>query len=308
MLKKHLALAVLVTLVWGVHFPLTKLGLRAIDPFVLTGIRFTLAALPLVFFIKRPAVRFRYVAAYGFIFGLGMWGAINYGIQVGVSPGIASLIIQLSVFFTMGWGYVLFNEKIRRAQVLGAVLAVLGLAGIIATQHGDHALLGILLIVFSALAWSVGNVIIKQSGVKEIFSFMVWASLFPPIPLWLMAWWMRGGAAFENVGANLDLTAAGSILFQVYLATHFAYWGWNSLLKAYPVSTVAPLSLLIPVFGMTSSMLIIGERISMPNLLSIALIITGLAVGLYRTPASARGKTLSQRNCRSSPDHRETSR
>jgi O-acetylserine/cysteine efflux transporter len=278
MLKKHLALAVLVTLVWGVNFPLTKLGLRAIDPFVLTGIRFTLAALPLVFFIKRPAVQFRYVAAYGFIFGL----------------GIASLIIQLSVFFTMGWGYVLFNEKIRRAQVLGAVLAVLGLAGIIATQHGDHALLGILLIVFSALAWSVGNVIIKQSGVKEIFSFMVWASLFPPIPLWLMAWWMRGGAAFENVGANLDLTAAGSILFQVYLATHFAYWGWNSLLKAYPVSTVAPLSLLIPVFGMTSSMLIIGERISMPNLLSIALIITGLAVGLYRTPASARGKPLSQ--------------
>lgn len=294
MQKKHLVLAVLVTLVWGVNFPLTKLGLRAIDPFVLTGIRFALAALPLVFFIKRPAVRFHYVAAYGLIFGLGMWGVINYGIQVGVSPGIASLIIQLSVFFSMGWGYVLFQEKIRRAQVLGAVLAVTGLGGIIATQHGDHALLGILLIVFSALAWSVGNVIIKQSGVKEIFSFMVWASLFPPIPLWLMAWWLHGSAAFANVGANLDLTAAGSILFQVYLATHFAYWGWNSLLKAYPVSTVAPLSLLIPVFGMTSSMLIIGERISTPNLLSIALIITGLAVGLYRAPASAPGKTLSQ--------------
>ncbi|MFV3017089.1 EamA family transporter [Pseudomonas sp. KHB2.9] len=294
MQKKHLVLAVLVTLVWGVNFPLTKLGLRAIDPFVLTGIRFALAALPLVFFIKRPAVGFHYVAAYGLIFGLGMWGVINYGIQVGVSPGIASLIIQLSVFFSMGWGYVLFQEKIRRAQVLGAVLAVTGLAGNIATQHGDHALLGILLIVFSALAWSVGNVIIKQSGVKEIFSFMVWASLFPPIPLWLMAWWLHGSAAFANVGANLDLMAAGSILFQVYLATHFAYWGWNSLLKAYPVSTVAPLSLLIPVFGMTSSMLIIGERISTPNLLSIALIITGLAVGLYRTPASAPGKTLSQ--------------
>jgi len=94
-----------------VNFPLTKLGLRAIDPFVLTGIRFALAALPLVFFIKRPAVGFHYVAAYGLIFGLGMWGVINYGIQVGVSPGIASLIIQLSVFFSMGWGYVLFQEK-----------------------------------------------------------------------------------------------------------------------------------------------------------------------------------------------------
>ena len=282
MQKKHLVLAILVTLVWGVNFPITKLGLRSIDPFVLTGIRFALAAIPLVFFIKRPAIKFSYVAAYGFIFGLGMWGVINYGIQVGVSPGIASLIIQLSVFFTMGWGALLFKEKLRGAQLLGALLALVGLAGIISTQQGEHAILGVLLIVLSAVAWSVGNVIIKKSGVKEIFSFMVWASLFPPIPLFFIAWLMQGVAPFENLQSSLDLTAVLSIIFQVYLATHFAYWGWNSLLKLYPVSTVAPLSLLIPVFGIGSSMLIIGEHISTPNLISIAIIITGLAVGLYR--------------------------
>lgn len=286
MLKKHLSLAVLVTLVWGVNFPITKLGLRAIDPFVLTGIRFALAALPLVFFIKRPAVKFSYVTAYGIIFGLGMWGVINYGIQVGVSPGIASLIIQLSVFFTMGWGFVLFKEKIRGAQMFGAVLALIGLAGIISTQEGNHAVLGVMLIVLSAVAWSIGNVIIKKSGVKEIFSFMVWASLIPPIPLFLTAWLMHGSAAFEGLQASLDLTAVLSILFQVYLATHFAYWGWNSLLKLYPVSTVAPLSLLIPVFGIASSMLILDERISTPNLISIGIIIAGLAVGLYRRPVN----------------------
>jgi len=282
MQKKHLVLAILVTLVWGVNFPITKLGLRSIDPFVLTGIRFALAAIPLVFFIKRPAIKFSYVAAYGFIFGLGMWGVINYGIQVGVSPGIASLIIQLSVFFTMGWGALLFKEKLRGAQLIGALLALVGLAGIISTRQGEHAILGVLLIVLSAVAWSVGNVIIKKSGVKEIFSFMVWASLFPPIPLFFIAWLMQGAAPFENLHSSLDFTAVLSIVFQVYLATHFAYWGWNSLLKLYPVSTVAPLSLLIPVFGIGSSMLIIGEHISTPNLISIAIIIMGLAVGLYR--------------------------
>ncbi|WP_064615638.1 EamA family transporter [Pseudomonas sp. GR 6-02] len=285
MQKKHLVLAILVTLVWGVNFPITKLGLRSIDPFVLTGIRFALAAIPLVFFIKRPAIKFSYVVAYGFIFGLGMWGVINYGIQVGVSPGIASLIIQLSVFFTMGWGALLFKEKLRRAQLIGALLALVGLAGIISTQQGEHAILGVLLIVLSAVAWSVGNVIIKTSGVKEIFSFMVWASLFPPIPLLFIAWLMQGAAPFENLQSSLDLTAVLSIIFQVYLATHFAYWGWNSLLKLYPVSTVAPLSLLIPVFGIGSSMLIIGEHISTLNLISIAIIIMGLAVGLYRKSA-----------------------
>ncbi|WLG90517.1 EamA family transporter [Pseudomonas cucumis] len=282
MQKKHLVLAILVTLVWGVNFPITKLGLRSIDPFVLTGIRFALAAIPLVFFIKRPAIKFSYVAAYGFIFGLGMWGVINYGIQVGVSPGIASLIIQLSVFFTMGWGALLFKEKLRGAQLIGALLALVGLEGIISTQQGEHAILGVLLIVLSAVAWSVGNVIIKKSGVKEIFSFMVWASLFPPIPLFFIAWLMQGAAPFEHLQSSLDFTAVLSIVFQVYLATHFAYWGWNSLLKLYPVSTVAPLSLLIPVFGIGSSMLIIGEHISTPNLISIVIIIMGLAVGLYR--------------------------
>ncbi|MGE7815630.1 EamA family transporter [Pseudomonas sivasensis] len=296
MLKKHLALAVLVTLVWGVNFPITQLGLRSVDPFVLTGIRFALAALPLVFFIKRPAVKFSYVAAYGFIFGLGMWGVINYGIQIGVSPGIASLIIQLSVFFTMGWGFLLFKENIRKAQIVGALLALSGLAGIISTQEGNHAVLGVMLIVLSALAWSVGNVIIKKSGVKEIFSFMVWASLFPPIPLFLMAWWMHGSSPFEGLNASLDLAAILSILFQVYLATHFAYWGWNSLLKLYPVSTVAPLSLLIPVFGISSSMLIIGEHVSTPNLISIAIIIVGLAVGLCRRPSTLAPAGLSLRN------------
>ncbi|CRM81888.1 EamA family transporter [Pseudomonas salomonii] len=288
--KKHLALALLVTLAWGLNFPITKLGLRAIDPFVLTGLRFALAALPWVFFIKRPAVPFGYVAAYGVIFGLGMWGVINYGIQLGVSPGIASLLIQLSVFFTLGWGCVLFKENIRSAQWAGAFLALIGLAGIIANQQGEHAVLGVLMIVFSALAWSIGNVIIKTSGVKEIFSFMVWASLFPPIPLLLMAWWVHGNAAFVNLPTQLDRTALGSLLFQVYLATHFAYWGWNSLLKAYPVSTVAPLSLLIPVFGLASSMLILGERVSTANLVFIAVIISGLAVGLYRKPIVHTGR------------------
>ncbi|SDZ04451.1 EamA family transporter [Pseudomonas salomonii] len=288
--KKHLALALLVTLAWGLNFPITKLGMRAIDPFVLTGLRFALAALPWVFFIKRPAVPFGYVAAYGVIFGLGMWGVINYGIQLGVSPGIASLLIQLSVFFTLGWGCVLFKENIRSAQWAGAFLALIGLAGIIANQQGEHAVLGVLMIVFSALAWSIGNVIIKTSGVKEIFSFMVWASLFPPIPLLLMAWWVHGNAAFVNLPTQLDRTALGSLLFQVYLATHFAYWGWNSLLKAYPVSTVAPLSLLIPVFGLASSMLILGERVSTANLVFIAVIISGLAVGLYRKPIVHTGR------------------
>lgn len=284
MQKKHLILAILVTLVWGVNFPITKLGLLSMEPFLLTGMRFTLAALPLVFFIPRPKIPFRYVVIYGFIFGLGMWGIINYGIQVGVHPGGASLLIQLSAFFTMAWGAVLFKERLRATQLLGALIAFVGLVGIILSQGGGDATFGLVLVVLSAVSWSIGNVIIKLSGVKEIFSFMVWASLFPPIPLFLVSYWLHGAEPFTTLPETINLTSVMSILFQVYLATHFSYWGWNSLLKLYPVSTVAPLSLLIPVFGLGSSMMILGEQVSFVEALSISAIIAGLAFGLYKGP------------------------
>ncbi|MFM0210226.1 EamA family transporter [Paraburkholderia sediminicola] len=286
--KKHLALALLVTFVWGINFPITKLGLDSVDPFVLTGVRFALAAIPLVFFIRRPSVHFGYVAAYGLIFGVGMWGAINYGIAAGVAPGIASLIIQLSAFFTMFWGAFLFRETLRPAQWIGAIAVLFGLAGIFLAQKGAHQIFGIALIVLSAVAWSVGNVIIKKSGVKEIFSFMVWASLFPPIPLLLGTWWLEGAHPFLMSWRNMDGVALFSLVFQAYLATHFAYWGWNSLMKLYPVSTVAPLSLMIPVFGIVTSILLIGEQIHPVELVSITVIIIGLAIGIYRRRDGSR--------------------
>lgn len=280
--KKHLALALLVTFVWGINFPITKLGLDSMDPFVLTGIRFVLAAIPLVFFVRRPSVNFGYVAAYGLIFGIGMWGAINYGIAAGVAPGIASLIIQLSAFFTMFWGALLFRERMRPAQWIGAAVVLIGLAGIFLAQQGAHQVFGIALIVLSAVAWSIGNVIIKKSGVKEIFSFMVWASLFPPIPMLVGAWLVEGGQPFVTTWHNAGSVAVFSLVFQVYLATHFSYWGWNSLMKLYPVSTVAPLSLMIPVFGILTSIALIGERVQRVEMVSIVVIIVGLAIGILR--------------------------
>lgn len=111
MQKKHLALAVLVTAVWGLNFPITKLGLVGIDPLLLTALRFTLAALPWVFFVRRPAIAMKWLMAYGLIFGVAMWALINLGIELGVPPGTAALLIQFSAFFTLGWGCCCFASN-----------------------------------------------------------------------------------------------------------------------------------------------------------------------------------------------------
>ncbi|NNB56188.1 EamA family transporter [Pseudomonas fragi] len=288
MQKKHLFLAVLVTAVWGLNFPVTKLGLAAIDPLLLTALRFTLAALPWVFFVKRPPIAIKWLAAYGLIFGVAMWALINLGIEWGVPPGTAALLIQFSAFFTMGWGVLLFRDQLSYAQMLGMGLAVLGLISIILASPGQGTTLGYALLLVSALSWSVGNVIIKQSKVREMFAFVVWASVFPPLPLLLLTWLAHGSAPFTALVTHFEWVALFSLLFQVYAATHFCYWGWNLLLREYPVSRVAPLSLLIPVFGVAGSMLILGHRVGASEGVSIALILSALVVGLLKWPRGLR--------------------
>jgi len=279
MQKKHLLLAVLVTVVWGLNFPITKLGLSHIDPLLLTALRFTLAALPWVFFIRRPQVAMSWIAAYGMIFGVAMWGLINFGISLGVPPGTAALLIQTSAFFTLGWGVLLFRESLSGSQLLGALLAALGLACVLYDSPAGESRAGLLLIVLSAVAWSLGNVLIKLSRVKEVFAFVVWASLFAPLPLFLLTWLKHGAAPFVALPDQVGSGLLFSLAFQVYGATHLCYWGWNLLLREYPLSRVAPLSLLIPVFAIVGSMLLLGAWPSPAGWTASALIFSALLVG-----------------------------
>ncbi|MFB4394240.1 MULTISPECIES: EamA family transporter [unclassified Pseudomonas] len=277
----HVVLAVLITAIWGVNFSVIKLGLASVDPFILAGIRFSLCALPAIFFIRKPDVPWRYTIGYGLVFGIGLWGVVNLGIKAGLSAGIASLVLQFSAFFTLLLGGVVFKEALNRFQVLGMLVALGGLLCIITLSDGSVTLPGVLLVLFGAAAWSVANVINKKARTQEVFAFLVWSSAFAPLPLFALDYAVNGSAGYTALVQQLDATAVSSILFQVYPNTLFAYWVWNSLLKTYPVSTVAPLSLLVPIFGMLGSVLVFDESVPMSKGLAVILIVLGLAVGLY---------------------------
>ncbi|BCQ37363.1 EamA family transporter (plasmid) [Erwinia rhapontici] len=293
--RKHIILAILVTAIWGINFPITKLGLARIDPLLLTAIRFSFTAFPLVFFIKRPQVALRWLVAYGLIFGAAMWALINLGISMGVPPGSAALLIQFSAFFTLGWGVLLFRESLTWPQLIGLFLAAIGLVCILMESPGKSTTIGFILVMISAVAWSVGNIIIKLSKVKEIFAFVVWASIFSPIPLLVMTWWWHGTAPFYALLPGMRSVEVFSLTFQVYAATHFCYWGWNLLLREYPASRVAPLSLLIPVFGTISSVFIIHQKPGAWGWASIAIILLALIVGMRRGKAVVVKKGMAHR-------------
>ncbi|PHM56757.1 EamA family transporter [Xenorhabdus sp. KK7.4] len=276
-----LLLAIAVTGVWGLNFSVIKLGLNTLDPFLLAGLRFLLCALPAVFFIRRPDVPMKIVGLYGLIFGVGLWGMVNLGVKMGVSAGVSSLLLQFSSFITIAMGYFFLKERIHFHQIIGFILSVIGLGFIMALTDGSITYLGVIVILFGAVNWSVANIIVKKSGGKNIFGFLVWSCVFSPLPLFLMGYGINGPTVLSNFVENLNVTAIFSILFQAYLTTLIGYWIWNLLLKKYPVSKVAPLSLLVPVFGFIGSAVIFGEVMSNEKIIACVFILIGLAISLY---------------------------
>ncbi|MQQ35484.1 EamA family transporter [Pseudomonas sp. SZ57] len=277
----HIALAVLVMAIWGINFSVIKLGLTNVDPLILAGLRFSLCALPAIFFVRRPNVPWRYLIGYGLVFGIGLWGIVNLGIKAGLSAGIASLVLQFSAFFSILLGSWVFREALNRFQILGMLIALSGLLSVILISDGSVSLLGMLLVLVGALSMSVANIINKKANTRDVFAFLVWSSAFSPIPLFALDYAINGSVGYIMFVNHIGTTAVLSILFQVYPNTLFAYWIWNSLLKTYPISTVAPLSLLVPIFGMLGSVVIFNEHMSTGKVLAVLLIVTGLSVGLY---------------------------
>ena len=281
MKARHLLLAISITAIWGVNFSVIKLGLTTVDPFILAGIRFTLCALPAIFFIPKPDVQWRYIIGYGLVFGIGLWGVVNLGIKSGLSAGIASLVLQFSAFFTILLGSWIFKEGISRFQYAGMGLALCGLLSIISIVDGTVTTAGLILVLLGAVAWSAANVINKKARTTQVFAFLVWSSAFSPIPLFALDYAVNGSTGYSALVSQLDYRVVLSILFQVYPNTLLGYWVWNSLLKRYPVSTVAPLSLLVPVFGLLGSVMIFNETLSFNKVAAVVLIVSGLGVGLY---------------------------
>ena len=282
---QHFLLALLVVATWGVNFVVIKVGLHGVPPFLLASLRFVLAAFPAVFLVKRPNVAFRFVVAFGFTLGVIHFGLLFLGLKLGISAGIGSLVLQLQAFFTALFGVMLLKEKLEPRQILGMVIAFSGIALIATVNDSSINLLGLVIMVVSAAFWGVANIISKtasrQNSSLNMLSFIVWASLIPPIPLALLSWLFEDHKQIVEVFTNPKLESFGALLYIAYLSTIFGFSVWTYLLGKYQTSRVAPLSLLVPVFGMLASAFFLHETFGVLKLLGAAIVVLGLMVNIY---------------------------
>jgi O-acetylserine/cysteine efflux transporter len=235
---------------------------------------------PTVFFLPRPAVPWRNLAAYGLLIGVGQFGLLFVAMNGHISPGLASLVIQVQVFFTIGLAMVLAGESLQRVQWLALGLGAAGLVVIVTHTDGSTTLLGLTMILLAALSWAGGNLVSRAAGRINMVAYVVWSSLFAVPPLMLLTLWMEGWPAVANSLEQADAFTWAAVAWQAWGNSIFGYAAWGWLLSRYSAATITPMALLVPLFGMGGSALMLGESLPAWKLMAAALVLSGLALNL----------------------------
>jgi len=285
MKRNDLLLAVLVMAIWGFNFSMIKMGVTNVHPLLATAARFALAVFPAIFFIPRPKVAWRYLVSYGLVFGVGIWGMASWSITAGLSSGMSSMLLSGNVLIGMAVGIVIFKEESPVRKLVGAALALCALVVLVSATTGNVTLNGVILIMIAACSWTLMGVIVKKSQTTQAFAFNVWGMLFAPIPLVLFAVSLHGEQILWQAVELWDWSTTIAVVFQAYPTTLFGYWVWNMMLIKYPLSTTAPLVLLVPVFALISGYFMYDEVLSLAQIVASGLFLIG--IGLIVKPAKA---------------------
>jgi len=280
-------LALTIVLVWGVNFVVIKVGLQGMPPLLLAGLRFALVALPAIFFIKRPQLPLKWLVAYGLTISFGQFSLLFWALNVGLAAGLASLLLQAQAFITLAFGAILLKEKIRLHNVVAVTIAGSGIYMLAAAQgHSSTSLtlLTLLLIIGAASCWAMGNItnkVIMQNYSVPTMSLIVWSALVPTLAFFIASFFIEGQTVIVSSLTNIEWHNVFSIIYLSVLATIVGYGGWSYLLSRYETSMVAPLSLLVPVFGLLSAWVLLGESLSLFQIIGVMVIAIGLVINVF---------------------------
>jgi len=287
MARKDVLLAMLVVVAWGLNFVVIKVGLHAMPPLMLAGLRFLLVAFPALLFVARPKVPMRLLLGYGLTISFGQFAFLFCAIKFGMPAGLASLVLQAQAFFTIILGAGIFGERLHVKQLVGIALAVVGVLVLIeASLTGQHIpLLGFMLTLAGAFSWACGNIfnkkIMQHSSRPAVMSLVVWSALIPIVPFMVCSLIFDGPAVMLKSVVAIDTTTLLSLVYLAFIATILGYGIWGTLLGRYETWRVAPLSLLVPVVGMASAALLLDEKLSVMQLAGAVLVMAGLYINVF---------------------------
>jgi O-acetylserine/cysteine efflux transporter len=290
---RHRLLAVVVALLWGLNFLAIDASLAHYPPMFLVALRFAVLAIPTVFLVPWPGVPVRWLIGYGVGFGVLQFAFLYWGMAAGMPAGLASLVLQMSGPFTVVLGAMFLRERVTGRQVAGILVAVAGLTAVGWQRAESAALLPFLLTLAGAFGWAIGNVSNRLAQPRNPLHLVLWMSVVPPLPMLAVSWFVEGPDAIRTSLTTYDDPAAwwavAGLAYTVLLGTVVGSGLWTWLMTRHPAGVVAPFSMLVPVVGMSSAWLVLGEEVTPGELVGALLVVGGVLWGSRpaRRPSSA---------------------
>ena len=288
----HILLAICVMAAWGVNFVIIKIGLDSFPPIFLSALRFGLAGLPLIFIWKSRPAPFKWILAIALSLGVFKFSLLFIGMNLGAEPGLSSLVLQMQAFFTVMLAFLLLGERPNKRQLSGIALAFIGLGLIISDFAGsDSAIIGLAFVIMAAIFWGLNNISMKKAQSTNPLYLMIWVSAVSAPLLLVISLIAEGPNAIMDATLYMNMSGAFSVFYLAFVATLAGFGIWAYLLKTYNASQVAPFSLLVPIFGMSSSAFFLGEKLTQNTLIAALLILTGLYLNTVKPGFLRKRKT-----------------
>ena len=279
----------LVTLVWGFNFAVVKIGLAQLPPILFVSLRFFLVAALLLPFLKWPRHKRGLIVMLALTLGVVHFSMFFLGVS-GLDASTASIAIQLQVPFASIIAAFVYRDRLGWRRLLGMAFAFAGVALVAGSPRSDPAIGSLLLVIGAACVWSIASMMMKEIGDElDVLALNGWVAIIAaPLLLAVSLIFEHGqGAAL----AASDWRAWLSLLFQACLVTLFGYSVWYRMMRRFSLNQVMPFTLLVPVFGVLSGVLFLGDHLTRLMLLGAALTIAGIAIIVLRRPRIAAQAT-----------------
>ena len=276
---KDIILALSVPVLWGIGFTITKVGMEQFPPMLINGLRWGLTGLILVWWFPIPIKYFKTIALVSIV-GCTIQYSLTYSGLNLINASSAILFVQCEVPFGIIVAYFYLKERPEIKNLIGIIIAFVGLLVLSGAPSLEGKYIGVVLLLVGTFTWSLGQVIVKEvSENLNGVALTAWIGILAGPQLILGSQIIEGNVYKNIVSANYEAWLI--VLYLGILMNCLGYSAWYYVLGRYEVNKIMPIMLLLPVTGVISAIILLGERPEIDTYIGGIIIILGVSLILF---------------------------